>query len=74
MADRLQRLLSTKEVLETRDCSKTTLCEDIAAGRAARPVKLGRMRNGWREFDLVAEQQARIAARDARAAKFREGA
>jgi predicted DNA-binding transcriptional regulator AlpA len=74
MADRLQRMLSTREVLEPPNCSKTTLYNDTAARRFPRPVKLNPMRNDWPEPDLVAEQEALIADRNARAAEFREGA
>ena len=59
MTNPLQRMPSTEEVLKARDCSSS---------------KLGPRRNGWPDSGLVAEQQAHIAARDAGAANFREGA
>ena len=64
MTNPLQRMPSTEAVLEARNCSSSTLYNDIAAG----PVKLGPTGNGWPDSDLMAEQQARIAEGDARAA------
>ena len=64
MTNPLQRMPSTEEVLKARDCSSSILYNDIAAG----PVKLGPTGNGWPDSDLMAEQQARIAEGDARAA------
>ena len=64
MTNPLQRMSSTDEVLNARDCSSSALYNDIAAG----PMKLGPTGNGWPDSDLTAEQQARIADGDARAA------
>ena len=74
MADPLQQMLLTQEVLKARSCSSLALYNDSAVALFPRAVKLGPMRNGWPESHLVAEPQARIAARDARAAKSPEGA
>ena len=58
-----QRMLRLPEVLHRRGCSKSKHYADIKAGRFPKPAKIGPRISAWPESDLVAEQQAVIAAR-----------
>jgi predicted DNA-binding transcriptional regulator AlpA len=62
-----QKFLRLHAVLAFTGWSRSTLYDKILKGKFARPVKLdedGRA-VGWPESEVLAHQQARIAARDA---------
>jgi prophage regulatory protein len=63
----VQRMLRLPAVLDAMGWSRSTLYAKVAEGKFPAPIKLdadGRA-VGWPETDVIAHQQARIAARDA---------
>lgn len=66
-APRLQRLLRLPQVEEATGLRRTQIFVAVKDGRFPKPVKV--LESGravaWLESDVVAYQQARIAARDA---------
>ena len=66
----LQRILRLPEILSVTGWARSTLYAKVDAGQFPKPIKLdpaGRS-VGWPENDVLAHQQARIAARDTEAA------
>ena len=60
-------MLRVPEVCRRRGCSKAKLYQDIAKGLFPQPAKLGPKISVWPETDLINEQQALIAERNAKA-------
>jgi prophage regulatory protein len=70
MPQNIRRFLRRKELLQFIGLRSTALDEEIKAGRFPRPVPLSDSGRAiaWIESDIVAWQDARIAARNKRAA------
>lgn len=62
------RLLRLPEVKARTGCSRSEVYRRIAIGTFPAPVKLGDRATAWPEHEVQAWCEARIAARDAKAA------
>lgn len=60
----LAPILRLPEVLALTGRSRSSLYEDIAAGRMVKPIPLGPRAVGWLRGDVETWLAARIAARD----------
>lgn len=61
-------LLRLREVTRRTGKSRSSVYREVAAGTFPAPVKLGERASAWPEHEITAWCQARIAARDAKAA------
>lgn len=67
MVSGARRVLRLRAVLERTGRSRSSWYEDIAAGRAPRPIPIGPKARGWLEHEIDGYIGARIEARDAAA-------
>jgi prophage regulatory protein len=63
---RLDRFLSTREVLHVTGWSRPTLWRQVKAQRFPAPVPTSPQRVGWPESEVALWQEQRIAERDRR--------
>ena len=64
----LVRFIRMAEVVARTGRSRSTIYRDIEAATFPAPIELGTHSIAWIEAEVVAWQQSRIAARDAKAA------
>jgi prophage regulatory protein len=64
----LQNILRCAEVKRVTGLPRSSLYAKIASGEFPKPIPLGVRARGWLEQDVLAWQQARTEARDAKAA------
>ena len=64
----LDRFLRRKEVEHVTGLGRSTIYDKMAAGEFPKPIPISGGAVGWLETEIAAWQQARIAARSAKAA------
>ena len=57
------RIIRLPEVMSRTGKSRSTIYQEIKAGKFPEPVKIGKRASGWVESEVEAVNQARIAAR-----------
>jgi prophage regulatory protein len=60
----LHRIIHQRDLPQYTGLAETRLKELVDSGEFPQPVKVSQRRNGWLESEIIAWQQARIAARD----------